>query len=266
MISINANNLENFASYPLNVPPTILEDRPLDDKELYLAKGYVSVNHASSMLARAIKGEQGEDFEMQLMEAFTEMRKYPDFFILTGQVSDGPPDLADVNNLPSFNIPRQGYGINKITNSITIGVGSVVSLDGYSFHIGNNRVDLGFGNMPNASSSYADSNNNLAHALRELLWAAGSGKADFSGNSDINESMLTLLRKMGIDTSRDFRINGTVFEVKNGVLQTKGYTSDINSVSNPYAYLNAIALKAYEQNLLPIDYMTKFENIISKCA
>jgi uncharacterized protein (DUF2267 family) len=267
MISINTSNLECYAKYPLNVPPISLDDRPLDDKELYLAKGYVAIEHASSMVARAIKGEQGEDFEAQLREAMAEMRKYPDFFKLTGQVFDCPQDFVDVNNLPSFNLSNQSYSVNRTTNSMTIGIGSVVNLDGYSFYVGDNRVELIFGDSLNASTGYSDSNNNLAHALRELLWAAGYGKANFSDNSDLSNSMLTLLRKMGIDTNRDFRINDTVFEVKNGAVQTKEYTKiDSDLPLNPYAYLNAIVFKAYEQNLLPTDYMMSFENTISKYA
>jgi hypothetical protein len=267
MISINTNNIERYAYSPLNLPPTNLDDKPLDDNELYLAKGQIAVMYASSMTARAIKGEQGEDFEAQLHDAMTEMKKYPDFFKLTRQIYNEPPGLVDVNNLPPFNIPKQGFSVNKLTNSMTIGIGSVVNLDGYSFYINKNRVDLDFGNISIASTGYIDSNNNLAHALRELLWAAGSGEANFSDNADINNSMITLLRKMGIDTNREFKVNDTVFEIKNGVLQTKGYTvSKTHDYVNPNVYLNALAFKAYEQNMLPADYKMRFESNILRFA
>ena len=263
-MSINISDIGRYGKYPYNVSPMSLDDGSLSDGELYLAKGHLSIMKASNMMGRMLDGEQGEDFEAQLREAMDGMRKYPDFFKLTGQVFDCS-ELVDVTSLPTFNLPKQGYSVNRSSNTVTIGVGSVINIDSYSFYIGDNRVELRLGGSSKTSANYNDSNNNFAHALRELLWATKSGNVNFGDNRDLNDSMLILLGKMGVDTGKDFSINNTVFEVKNGILQTKEYTiSNSNKPFNTYAYLNALLFKAYEQNLLPADYMTSFESIISK--
>jgi hypothetical protein len=65
----------------------------------------------------------------------------------------------------------------------------------------------------------------------------------------MNDEILALVKKMGIDTGRDFTVNNTTFEIINGIVQTKGY-SHAGSEKQGFEYLDGLLARAYEQNLM----------------
>jgi len=49
-----------------------------------------------------------------------------------------------------------------------------------------------------------------------------NGNANWGHNIELNNNIISMLDKIGIDTSKEFFINGVSFSIVNGVLQTNG--------------------------------------------
>jgi len=62
----------------------------------------------------------------------------------------------------------------------------------------------------------------VTESLRQLLYAASMDEADFSSNMEVNNNILQMLGRIGIDTNRNFRINNHSFRVNNGAIQSSG--------------------------------------------
>ena len=58
--------------------------------------------------------------------------------------------------------------------------------------------------------------------LRQLLYAASMENADFGSNMEVNNTILQMLGRIGIDTNRNFSANNRSFRVNSGVIQSSG--------------------------------------------
>jgi hypothetical protein len=102
-------------------------------------------------------------------------------------------------------------------------------------------------------SVYAQALNWLLHASQTGNSSLNTSHSPFNNDTELNNNVLSLLRKMGVDTSRDFSINGTEFQVRNGRVETQGYTPFTNP--NPVREyigmegMKQIFARAHAQNL-----------------
>ena len=265
MVSLDSIITGQYNWYARSVQPLDLGNSKLTADELALAKEYEAYLEFNDIMNRHMRGEGTEETEAYIRNRKENYELYKDQFRnvqrAMGIIVYDPEDirLVDITNLHSFNLPVGGFQLNKATNSMTIGIGSLIQIGNRTLCIKSNYIgiydkdydpsdDYGSGITIRAQGTpgLAD---DFVIALRELLYAAGSGNADFGDNLPLNIQMLSLLRELGIDTSRDFTINNTQFEVWNGIIRTKGYTPPVEGPSG-HEYLNAILLKAYEQNMM----------------
>ncbi len=128
------------------------------------------------------------------------------------------------------------------TNSISIGVGDKFNLgNGYVLTVGTDSI-LGEG-YGNGSLADDDKANHLVGGLNSLLHFADQQWFSSMIHEEDTPYVLDLLESLGIDISKEFTINGTKCEVKNG---------RIREVGNTYVVPSSIyneAVKRYEENL-----------------
>ena len=240
---------------------------PLSQQELTFAKAHRLAMKVNDSFARMMTSEcenERQEASIAHREARTLMRENSHLFtadywfaksgieILTETSEELRARLNSNFGMLSYALPRQGFNLNAATNSITIGVGSRISMGHYSLHVLDFVVGAftndwrdpndGFTHLGNTNSAYT-------RALDWLLRASSSGNAKMS-DRELSQDVLSLLNKIGIDTSRNFHINGTEFEVKNGVLQTVGFsheqpTRTVLGIEG----LNQLVERAYAQNL-----------------
>jgi hypothetical protein len=84
--------------------------------------------------------------------------------------------------------------------------------------------------------------------LNSVLRSLQAGYVKWNGNEDINNDVITMLNRIGIDTSKEFTINNVSYSVDEGVLRKSDGVTSISPFGIPY--LNALLTKAYEQNML----------------
>lgn len=154
-------------------------------------------------------------------------------------------------------LTHEHKGYDPSDNSVSIAVGDVFDLGkGYRLRVGKDEVYVegnGYQNGENDEKLKA-----LAWGLGALIhyaegqWsgamlemgdktAAASGRSDLMGGT--TPMLLELLRQLGVDTDREFILNGTKCEVRNG---------KIHEVGNQWAVPRAVrdaALKKYEEEL-----------------
>ena len=240
---------------------------PLSQQEVALAKAHRLAMKVNEQFARMMTSEcetERQDARVAHREALTLMRKNSHLFTedywfaksgierLTETSEEMRARLNSNFGMLSYALPRQGFSLNAAANSITIGIGSRISMGHYSLHVLDFIVGAftndwrdpndGFTHLGNTNSAYT-------RALDWLLRASSSGNAKIS-DRELNQDTLSLLNKIGIDTSRNFRINGTEFEVNNGILQTEGFsheqpTRTVLGIEG----LNQLVARAYAQNL-----------------
>lgn len=152
---------------------------------------------------------------------------------------------------------REHKDYNPSDNSVSIAVGDVFDLgNGYRLRVGGDRVygeGYGYRNGENDEKLQA-----LASGLGALIhfaegrWssvmlefgdrlAAASDRSDLMGGT--TPMLLELLRQLGVDTDREFVLNGTKCEVKNG---------KIHEVGNRWVVPSAVrdeALRKYEEEM-----------------
>lgn len=141
------------------------------------------------------------------------------------------PSLLFHKEGPFLTHEHKGY--NPSDNSVNIAVGDVIDLgNGCRLRVGENRVygeGYGYGNDERLTA--------LAWGLGALIhfaegqWsgimlemsdkmASESGRSDMLGGT--TPMLLELLRQLGVDTDREFILNGTKCEVRNGRLHEVG--------------------------------------------
>ena len=240
---------------------------PLSQQEVALAKAHRIAMKVNEQFARMMTSKcetERQEASASHREALTLMRENSHlftedyWFAKSGieRLTETSEELrARLNNnfgMPSYGLPRQGFSLNSATNSMTIGVGSRISMGHYSLHV----LDFTVGAFTNdwrdpkdGLTHLGNTNSAYTRALDWLLRASSSGNAKMP-DRELNQDTLSLLNKIGIDTSRNFHINGTEFEVKNGVLQTVGFAHEqpTRSVLGIEG-LNQLVERAYAQNL-----------------
>lgn len=131
-------------------------------------------------------------------------------------------------------------GYDPLDNSINIAVGDSFDLgNGYRLNVRKNCVDEeGDGSEDNNYKV-----NVLARGLEALIHFADQQGVAGMINAECTPMLLSMLRELGVDTEREFIINGTRCEVSNG---------RIREVGNTYFVPSSIydsAVKKYEEQL-----------------
>jgi hypothetical protein len=234
-------------------------NKALTAEELDLVREYEEYLKHNDYIFKKLRGEiDAEDLDELIRPEKDPLnpRPFDNISRIIGMQIYNRNDLMnDITQKPVYNLPHQGFSINTKTNSITLGIGSKIPLGGHYLYIYDNIVST----FPsNYKSNKEDTglkilmgvkNSNETKALEELIYGVESGNANWGTNSKMNSAILSLLMKMGVDTSRDFSINGVAFEVKDGIVQTKNYVAPQNEPLG-FCYLNNLITRAYEQNLI----------------
>lgn len=163
------------------------------------------------------------------------------------------PSLLFHKEGPFLTHEHKGY--NPSDNSVNIAVGDVIDLgNGCRLRVGENRVygeGYGYGNDERLTA--------LAWGLGALIhfaegqWsgimlemsnkmASESGRSDMLGGT--TPMLLELLRQLGVDTDREFILNGTKCEVRNG---------KIHEVGDKWGVARSVrdeAIRKYEEEML----------------
>ena len=247
-----------------------VSDKPLTDKELAFAKAFelhTAYDNARKRLDDARSGTC-EDEKIAAFEAALAIRKEgmenrhlftSDYYYAFGivEVFSAEETYAQLTALmekasnPKLDLPHQGYSFNAASNSIKLGIGSKIPMDGFVLEI---DWLMAFRTLNGQRLTSISSDVN---ALQGLIYAAISGNCrwgdatpppDRVGND--NSGTIAFLRKLGVDTSRDFSINGTVFEIKDGFLQTKGYVAPEQKPILGFEGFSELLYRAKAQNLL----------------
>lgn len=128
-------------------------------------------------------------------------------------------------------LTREHKGYNPSDNSVNIAVGDVFDMgNGYRLRVGEDRVygeGYGYKNGENDERLTA-----LAWGLGALIhfaegrWSSAMIEMGDDGRSDMlggtTPMLLELLRELGVDTDREFILNGTKCEVRNGKIHEAG--------------------------------------------
>jgi hypothetical protein len=154
------------------------------------------------------------------------------------------PSTVDHSSSAPRQITYPHLNDNTDDNFLDIAVGSVINIGGHSLRVTATGIEV-------VSTDDADvdveKGPDMAEALSNILYAAAHSNVSF-GDTELNDDALELLRDMGIDTTKTFKINTSKFVVDDGIIQGAVY----NSKEKPYGtnYLNALLKKAYEQNMI----------------
>ncbi|MCL1842639.1 MAG: hypothetical protein FWF79_02380 [Defluviitaleaceae bacterium] len=160
-----------------------------------------------------------------------------------------------------MDIPQGEFSFSEFANALLIGMGSKIPMGHFNLHVYDNTVGAFQNHVSNPQidsagrvrSAYTQALNWLLHASKTGHSSLNTSHSPFNNDTELNRNVLSLLQKMGVDTSRDFSINGTTFNVRNGRVETQGYTPFVNP--NPIReYIGAdgmrqIFARAHAQNL-----------------
>lgn len=152
---------------------------------------------------------------------------------------------SEIHAFTTINQPYKTYNSQAYdpeTNSISIAVGDKFNLgNGYSIEVLKDSIYVkGYGT---GSLADDDKANHLAGGLNSLIHFAEQQWFSSMIHEEDTPMILELLNQLGVDTSKEFIINGTKCEVKNGRIREVGNTSVVPS--NIYNE----AVKRYEENL-----------------
>lgn len=131
-------------------------------------------------------------------------------------------------------------------NSISIAVGDVFDLgNGYSLMVKEN--DIFIDGLGSGSEEQDQKARQLAYGMNALIRFADQQWISDRIDKESTPMLLSILREMGVDTDRQFQINGTKCEVRNNRIREVG-----NRFAVPSSIFNE-ALKKYEDLLyMPI--------------
>lgn len=150
---------------------------------------------------------------------------------------------------------HQSKGYEPADNSINIAVGDRFDLGrGYRLTVCGDRV---FGEGYGRGSSEDDKKmGQLVWGLNALIHFADQQWMSAMIDEESTPMLLSLLDELGVDTNREFAINGTRCEVRNGRLYEVG-----NSIGVPSSIYNK-AVKRYEEMMYqPLSYWQKRESL-----
>lgn len=153
----------------------------------------------------------------------------------------------------NFSLPRQNFNFDEIANAIIIGIGSRIQMGRYQLHVLDYTVGAFTNDWRDPRDGSVQLGNTVSAYTRPLEWllrASESGNASLADEQELNTDAFSLLQKMGVDTSRPFSINGTMFEIRNGVIQTKGFSPQQPRQLLSADDLNNLVKRANAQGLL----------------
>ena len=235
----------------------------LSEEELILAKEH-RVRQKKSELFRTRFFSECKEERATAAETWREMRNNNEF------IRDGISDtwrkavgvmhvahLHCLNNptkfsattiprVPAFQLSNQSFSFNDASNTISIGIGSRIQMDGYFLEVLENSV-VALTRLPDGT--YAHVQSTAATALNSLLRGIGVD-ATWGYDSRTKDITMSFLEKIGVDTSRPFFINGTQFELQGNKLRTIGQTTQQELQFWGFEGLNRLVAQAYAQNLL----------------
>lgn len=130
-------------------------------------------------------------------------------------------DFSDINKRgPFLTYAHKGY--DPSDNSVSIAVGDVFDLgNGYRLRVGADRV---YGDGYDSNGGVNEKMTALERGLEALIHFAdgqwSSTTVDLMGST--TPMLLELLRQLGVDTDREFILNGTKCEVRGGKIREAG--------------------------------------------
>lgn len=190
-----------------------------------------------------LNGLDGDEYEIsgEIVDAATAEYAINGEKIFTeyAAVSYMPDEIKTFATIDQPFKTRQHKAYDPADNSINIAVGDVFDLgNGYKLIVKNDHV---YGEGWGRDESKDKKMNILIGALGSLIHFAD--QQWFSGMIDLQDGgtsmVLKLLKELGVDTSREFIINGTKCEVKHG---------KIHEVGNRTGVPNSIYEKALERS------------------
>ncbi len=138
-------------------------------------------------------------------------------------------------------------------NSISIAVGDVFDLgNGYSLMVRENNIFID--GLGSGSEEQDQKARQLAYGMNALIRFADQQWISDRIDEESTPMLLSILREMGVDTDRQFQINGTKCEVRNNRIREVG-----NRFAVPSSIFNE-ALKKYEDSL----YMPISQNCLDR--
>ena len=238
---------------------------PLTPDELALAKEVRDRNKWSSLLFQKLKSECDEE-RAALHEKMLEKRENgflrpasqawqtaTGLQIFTGEDFEiamqylrhgvGFDPFSRIPQVPAFGLPNGGFSFNAATNTINIGIGSRIQMDGFFLEVLANTVVARSHN-----GSVSEKGMFYANALNSLLRGVGVD-ASWGYDDSSLQGVLRFLQNIGVDTNRPFFINSTQFEMQNGKLRTVGQTTKQDLQFWGFEGLNRLVQRAYAQNL-----------------
>ena len=182
----------------------------------------------------SVTAEQTEQRRISTASDTTEGAKIRSKLFVNGRDAEG-------NLFPLF-LPPLKSGIDTASNSLLIGTGSKTEEITFTktFNVKGGLLVLifcGYGLLQSAEiiggKEYGKTNAELGRVseeekvdvtepLRQLLYAASMENADFGSDMKVNNNILQMLGRIGIDTNRNFSTNNRSFRVNSGVIQSGG--------------------------------------------
>ena len=252
MSAIQGNNLYmNHPIYTNSTHSTNLGSSLLTDEEAALANAYKNYLDWGQLACQELRAERNSGIAVS-----DELRKY--FEMAKAGAFDCVMDLMNTYSTcpitgltithigkQPYNLPEQGFRLDAERNAMYIGVGT-------RFVVRNDPkyddVFLSIDDCSVGQTRYDQTDIKYALALDALIKGIMSGNANWGNNAKMNDDIIAMLNRIGLDTGREFYVNDVSLSVNGGILQTNGNAQNSNPFGTPY--LNALLTKAYEQNMI----------------
>ena len=168
--------------------------------------------------------------------------------------------------------PYQSLRVNSATNSMTIGRGSTLLIDGFRFTVERFIIQR---DLTNDNRNLPESVSQRVRDFSDFLSTLSNGHGvlldpNHEVIGEYSRNVLSILQDLGIDTSRSFTINGIRFTARDGEVYTADRELPPRIITSPEEraalieaqsreqqerwaqgklFLNKLVLRAYEQNL-----------------
>ena len=189
----------------------------------------VQSGESFTISAKIIDGETSE-YYIDGEKVFTAHHAFP--YSSSGELS------LHASKMPFL---THGLSYNASENSLRIGTGAVLNLgNGCRLIAGNDSVKSEYnGSNPHTIEKL----NSLEYLLTALIHIGDQQWTALSIFDDDTPMLIELLKQLGVDTSKEFKINNTLCEIRDGKLR---------EVENTYVVPSTVydtALKKYEEYL-----------------
>ena len=135
-------------------------------------------------------------------------------------------DIMAGNDIFSRFTVRENKGFNPSQNSISLVPGVDIDLgNGFMLKIKDSMVEIQYDKRFYSDDKFRSAGQTAA-ALNKFIRYANDQNGSFGFDDEQRKLVATVLEKLGIDTSREFIVNGTAFttsENNRGVLEKVGY-------------------------------------------